>query len=197
MALAVKPAESAEDVRPLTYDDLLATPENGGRYEIIGGELFVSASPAIRHQRSSRVLLREVDDFVVAGDLGEIFYPPIDVRLSPHNIVVPDLVFVSKERAHIVSDLLIDGAPDLLVEVISPSSKRRDHVRKAALYAMAGVREYWIVDPETKTVDVLRLQNGRYERIPIVDGIARSEVLAGFAELQIEVARLFALPLPS
>lgn len=191
MALAVRSAATAEDVRPLTYDDLLATPEDGQRYEIIGGELFVSASPAIRHQRSNRVLLRDVDDFVVAGDLGEVFYPPVDVRLSPHNFVVPDLVFVSKARAHIVREGLIDGAPDLIVEIISLSSTRRDRVTKPALYAMAGVREYWIVDPESRTVDVFRLQDGRYERIPVLNGVARSEVLAGF---EIEVARLFARP---
>jgi Uma2 family endonuclease len=191
MALAVKPAESAEDVRPLTYDDLLATPEDGGRYEIIEGELFVSPSPNTEHQWASGDLFGEMRNHVRGNNLGVVLSAPIDVKLSEHNFVVPDIAFVSLDRVQIISKQYINGAPDLMVEIISPSSKRRDRVRKAALYAMASVREYWIVDPEMKTVDVFRLQSGRYERIPVVDGIARSEVLAGF---EIDVARLFALP---
>ncbi len=191
MALAVRTPAAPEDIRPLTYDDLLATPDDGKRYEIIGGELVVSPSPNTEHQWASGDLFGEMRSHVREYDLGVIFSAPIDVMLSPHQFVVPDIVFVSRERGHIIAKQYIDGAPDLIVEIVSPSSQRRDRVTKAALYAMAGVREYWIVDLEAKVVDVFRLHDGRYERIPVENGIARSEVLAGFT---IEAARLFALP---
>ncbi|MGH2558747.1 MAG: Uma2 family endonuclease [Thermomicrobiales bacterium] len=191
MALAVRTPTAPEDIRPLTYDDLLATPEDGRRYEIIDGEFVVSPSPNTEHQWAAGDLFGEMRTHVRDNDLGVILSAPIDVMLSPHQFVVPDIVFISRERAHIIAKQYIDGAPDLMVEVVSPSSQRRDRVTKAALYAMAGVREYWIVDPGARVVDVFRLRDGRYERIPLESGVARSEVLAGFT---IEVARLFALP---
>jgi Uma2 family endonuclease len=188
MASAMQQVEASH---PLTYDDLLATPDDGQRYEIIGGELFVSPSPGIPHQRVALHMAVEIEAFIRRKDLGEVFVAPVDVKLTEHDIVVPDLVFVSRERASIIRDRAIEGAPDLLVEILSPSSKGRDRVRKSALYATSGVREYWIVDPDRSTVETYRLNEGRYQRIAGPEGVVRSEVLAGF---EIETARFFAVP---
>ncbi|MGH2533321.1 MAG: Uma2 family endonuclease [Thermomicrobiales bacterium] len=189
MALAVRSAATTEDVRPLTYDDLLATPEDGKRYEIVGGELYVAASPDLKHQDASGELYERFRAFVRPRRLGRVFHAPTDVKLTEYDTVVPDVIFVSRERAHIMRPGMIEGAPDLLVEVISPSTRRRDRVHKAALYASAGVREYWIVDPTVETILIQRLQGGRYVPIETIGGILHSTVLVGF---ELDVARFFA-----
>ncbi len=134
--------------RLLTYEDLCQTPDDFNRYEIIGGELIVAPSPISKHQRVSSRLQRWFGNFVTDRDLGEIIAAPCDVKLDQHDIVQPDLLFIARERLHIIGDKYIDGAPDLLVEVLSPTTRRRDRTRKADLYARAGVREYWLADPD-------------------------------------------------
>ncbi len=112
--------------RPLTYADYLELPDDGKRHEILDGELFVTASPLVQHQRVSkriqRVLLRGLED----TGLGEIFYAPMDVLLDDHNVLVPDLLFVSRDRLEFVGEKYLAGPPDLVVEIASPSTGKRD-----------------------------------------------------------------------
>lgn len=175
--------------RLLTYEDLCETPDDFNRYEIIGGELIVTPAPVPRHQRVLARLFFRFSTFVNARDLGEIIPAPCDVKLDKHDIVEPDLIFIARERLHIIGDKYIDGAPDLLVEVLSPSTRRRDRTRKAELYATAGVREYWLADPETRTLAVFTLIDSRFERVAPEGSIVRSLVLPG---LEVDIEALFA-----
>ncbi|MGH2558984.1 MAG: Uma2 family endonuclease [Thermomicrobiales bacterium] len=174
--------------RPLTYEDLLNTPDDNNRYEIIGGELVVSPAPVPVHQEIIVGLILRIGGFVADRGLGNIYTSPIDVKLTEHNYVEPDIVFIRQERLSIVGPSYIDGYPDLIVEVLSPSSRRRDLVHKAALYSASGVQEYWQVDPQAKTLTINVLRSGHYLPSVHASGITTSEVLDGLA---IDVAALF------
>lgn len=143
-----------------TYADYVQMPEDV-RCEIIDGELIMAAAPSMQHQRIARHLARIMDPFIAANRLGELFFAPTDVYLSETNIVQPDLLFVSSARSHILTDANVRGAPDLIIEIGSPSTARRDRTIKADLYARFGVTEYWICNPTSETVDTLRLERGR------------------------------------
>jgi Uma2 family endonuclease len=174
-------AMAMELARPLTYDDLPQTADDGSRYEIIGGELLVSPSPTTQHQRLVFLLARIIADFVDEHRLGMVLPGPVDVRLGVHTVVVPDLLFVRTERLEIIKSAFVEGAPDLIVEVASPSTRGRDAVQKAAAYAEAGVPEYWLPDPETRTFRMLVLHDGVYRDAEPVDGRFHSTVIDGLA----------------
>lgn len=131
----------------LTYDDYAAMPADGRRYELHEGEIYVNPAPTPRHQRISRDLEFLLHAHVVEGQLGEVFNAPIDVILGRVTVVQPDIVFVARERLAMVSERGIEGAPDLVVEILSPSTEVVDRGAKLQLYARHGVRHYWIVDP--------------------------------------------------
>ena len=156
----------------LTYEDYCALPNDGRRYEILEGELAVTPSPSIAHQRFSRNLLVLLHNHVRDHQLGEIFSAPCDVILEKTSVVVPDLLFVSRERLGIVTDRGVEGAPDLIVEILSPGTARRDRVEKAQLYARHGVRHYWLVDPDARTVEAFELAEGQYHRTAHLAGDA-------------------------
>jgi Uma2 family endonuclease len=181
-------AMSSIVTRPISYADLLEMPEgNGDRYEIIGGELFVSASPILDHQRVSHRLTRIFDEKVTDTGLGELFYAPVDVKFSEYDVVVPDLVIVATEHQDIAQGDYIAGPPDLIVEILSPSTRRIDLLRKSALYATMGVPEYWLVDLKVKTINVLTLENGVYEQMPQEPHTVRSLV---FPNLTVDLKAL-------
>lgn len=148
----------------LTYEDYALIPDDGRRHEIIDGEEYVSPSPSTPHQRVVVNLIFYLRSYVAQHDVGEVFAAPLDVLLSDTNIVQPDVLFVSDERASIVTERGIEGAPDLIVEVLSEGNRRHDEVRKRKLYARFGVPEYWIADPALETIKVYRLTDGDYER---------------------------------
>lgn len=148
----------------LTYEDLLQTPDDGLRHEILDGEHFVSAAPNVRHQVVLANLYRALDAFVRARGLGWVLFAPLDVLLSEHDVVEPDLLFVSAQRSGLLAVANVQGAPDLLIEVLSPSGRKRDEVIKRDRYEKTGVGEYWLVDPEAETVKVFRLEGERYGR---------------------------------
>ena len=178
----------------LTYDDLLemlaAEEDDGYRYEIIDGDLFVSPAPAEKHQRLAYLLTRLVGDAVDAKKLGRVYFAPVDVRLGPHDIVQPDLIFIRQDRLHMYQPSgVVEGPPGLVVEIVSPSSRKRDMVKKLKLYAWAGVPEYWLTDPEARTFRLFAFRNGRYEEHAPVDGVFVSTVILG---LTIDPAALFA-----
>src|SRR5215203_3694041 len=123
----------------LTYQDLLDFPEDGKRYEIIGGELFVAASPSIKHQRLLLRIYRAFFDALEASGWGEIFLAPLDVKFSEFDVVEPDLIAIRADHREIMESNHLTAAPDIVLEVISPFSRRYDGVTKLALYARFGV----------------------------------------------------------
>jgi Uma2 family endonuclease len=138
----------------LTYEDYLHFPEDGQRHEILGGEHFVTAAPFLRHQKLSALLTYYFVAALRSNRVGEIFAAPTDVLLSPHDIVQPDLVYVSSQRVSVAEDKNLQGAPDLVIEILSASTRRLDEGLKLRAYERFGVREYWIFDPEAKTAQV-------------------------------------------
>lgn len=146
-----------------TYQDYVKIPDDGKTYQIIGGKLFMTPAPSSYHQRISRNLEFILWSKVKENDLGQIFYVPIDVIFSSVNVVQPDIVFVSKDRAGIIKDKGVFGAPDLIAEIISPSTSQIDVKLKRQLYQRFGVREYWMVYPEEKKVEILYLRGGSFK----------------------------------
>ena len=144
-----------------TYEDYKRTPDDL-RYELLDGELILSPSPRTAHQRTSKRILKPLDDFVEQNKLGEVFHAPYDVVLDDFNVVQPDILFVSSERASIITEDNIQGAPDLIIEILSPSTARRDRTQKRDLYARREVKEYWQADTDAKSVTALTLENGVY-----------------------------------
>ncbi|MGI8477274.1 MAG: Uma2 family endonuclease [Thermomicrobiales bacterium] len=175
--------------RPLMWDDLESTPESGERYEIFHGEMVVSASPTPPHSRVSTRLASALERHVEATHSGVVFGTPVDVQLTLYDILGPHVCFVSTARLHIIGPTFLTGAPDLVVEVFSPSTRRRDLVQKAALYAAAGVPEYWQVDPVAKGVRVLELMDGLYVAVVSKGVNVPSRVLP---KLKLSIASLFA-----
>lgn len=165
-----------------TIEDYAQLPDDGYRYELIEGDLYMSPAPTTVHQRTLRRLLVRLDAHAVASGAGETFVAPCDVLLPSGGVVQPDLLFVTTEQRDIVGPRNIAGAPNLVVEILSPGDLDHDRVRKHALYARNGVREYWIVDPAARTIDVFVLGTDGYD--PAARSgpgdIARSLVLDDF-----------------
>jgi len=148
-----------------TYEDFLLFPDNGKRHELIDGEHIMSPSPITKHQRVALRLATAFDNFLRKHKLGEIFIAPMDVVLSDFDVVEPDLLFIASEHAEIITEKHIMGVPDLMVEILSPSSRKTDEVVKRRLYERYGVQEYWIVDPELDLVKVYRMEEGKFVRV--------------------------------
>jgi len=142
--------------------DILDAPDDGRRYEVIDGELYVSKSPEWLHQRGLFRLGFQLAQHVFDRDLGEITQAPTGVFLDEANGVQPDLIFVARERLHLISRRGVEGAPDLIVEVLSEGTRNLDRGLKQRRYARAGVPHYWLLDPDTRTLEALRLVDGDY-----------------------------------
>jgi Uma2 family endonuclease len=154
--------EAPEARTKLTYDDYLLLPEDGLQHEIIDGEHFMNAAPNPRHQRISRQLMRQLCEQVMDTGRGEVFNAPVDVVLSPFDVVQPDLLVILRHRAEMVLETRLEGPPDLVVEILSPSTTRKDLELKRKLYESKGVPECWIADPDRNVVDQHVLVSGRY-----------------------------------
>ena len=172
-----------------TYHDYLLLPDDK-RYELVEGELLVVPAPNLFHQSILRELEAILYSYVRKHDLGKIFFAPCDVVLSFENVVQPDLLFVCKERLGILTDDNIQGPPDLIVEILSQATKHRDLNLKRKLYARYGVREYWIVDPEGKTVEVLSWNATGYHTEAAVPHTARMSSSL-FPDLDLNLAEIF------
>ena len=172
-----------------TVADYLETPE-GAAYQLLDGELILAAAPNNQHQRVTRSLLLALHRFISDHNLGEVWFAPFDVVLSDHDVVQPDLLFVSHSRDAIITAANIQGAPDLAVEVLSPSTEGYDRGYKRQLYARHGVREYWLVDPDLETIEVLTPGNGGFVRYALYGGreTLTSPLLPGLA---VELATIF------
>ena len=139
----------------ITWQDVQQLPDDGNRYEAIEGDLHVTAAPSLRHQRISRRLFLDLQKLLGDTGLGELFYSPVGVEFpATEEGVQPDIVFVSNQRRGILADPWIQGAPDLVIEILSPSTARRDRGVKRKLYGRQGVLQYWIVDPAAAVVEV-------------------------------------------
>jgi Uma2 family endonuclease len=149
----------------LTYEDYCRTPDDE-RWELLNGELVAMApSPTLAHQRVAFNLAFQLRTFVDRMGIGEVFVAPLDVVLSGTNVVQPDVLFVSNERQHISTPANIRGTPDLVVEVLSPSTTSRDWRTKLDIYNEHGVREYWVADPEAQRVWVLTRGDGELKEV--------------------------------
>jgi Uma2 family endonuclease len=167
----------------LTYEDYCLLPNDGKRYEIIGGELFVTPSPLLRHQVALANLLYYLIDFVKKHDLGRVYPAPFDVVFSQYNVVEPDLLYVSRARSSVVTEKNVQGAPDLAVEILSESTAKTDRTTKLKLYGRYGVAEYWLIDPAEYSAEIYRLGPGGYELAAQLDSSQSltSPLFPGFA----------------
>jgi Uma2 family endonuclease len=154
---------SASTVK-LTYDDFLLFPDDGKRHELIDGEHYVTPSPNVSHQRVAGTLFGVIWTHLQSHPIGEVFMAPLDVVMSRHDVVEPDILYVSNDRrAQILTTLNLQGAPDLAIEVTSKATRKRDETIKRRLYER-GVSEYWVVDPEIAVVRVYRREGDRFAR---------------------------------
>ncbi len=141
----------------VTWQDVQQMPDDGNRYEAIEGDLYMTPAPTTRHQRVSKRLQYALDRILERPGLGEVFVAPYGVEFpTTAEGVQPDIVFVARERVEMIAEAGIVGAPDLVVEILSPSTAGRDRTIKLRLYQRHGVREYWIVDPDENAIDVWR-----------------------------------------
>jgi Uma2 family endonuclease len=184
------PFSARPDTR-FTYEDFLLLPDDGKRHEIIDGEHYVTPSPNTRHQRLVGRLYFAIESSRRAlPGAGQIFVAPFDVILSNWDIVEPDLVFIAGDQGDILTDKNVQGAPALVVEVLSRGTRKRDEQIKRRLFERTGVREYWLVDPELDLVKVFRrTAEGAFPRVAELsreNGDAlTTPLLAGF-ELRLE-----------
>lgn len=166
----------------LTYRDYLDLPE-GLTYEILDGELFqMTPAPSPDHQRISRWIQLPLTRFIEEHRMGEVFNAPIDVIFSETNVLQPDLLWIQTNRLSIVKEKGIFGAPDLVVEILSPTSTRRDGEIKFKIYEAFGVKEFWLVSPQGCWLDVYAQSNGHYQLVQRFGGTdtLRSALLPGF-----------------
>ena len=154
------------------------------QYELLNGILMKKSSPTIQHQRISRRITVAIENYLVKNPIGEVFYAPLDVVLDEINAPQPDVFFVSKAKEYILDEVeqVVIGIPDIVVEILSPGSVKKDRITKKKIYERFGVPEFWVVDPSYKNVEVFRLMDGRYELADFIEetGVVKSAVLEGF-----------------
>ena len=154
-----------------TYEDYAAISEDG-RYEVVDGVLYMSPSPSWNHQSIILEIAAHLRSFLQVAGLGRVSVAPLDVELSYGNVVQPDVLVLLNEHLDRITNARIIGAPDLVVEVASPSTARHDLSEKQDAYARAGVTEYWIVNPDAHTVELLVLKNSSYRSLGLFSGDA-------------------------
>jgi Uma2 family endonuclease len=155
-----------------TYDHYAALPDDGKRYEIVNGVLYMSPSPSWPHQEIIGRFFRYLSSYVESTGLGGVFMAPLDVELSPYNTFQPDVVVLFKKSRMKLQRRHIVGPPELVVEIVSPGSQMHDRHRKIVAYARGGIPEYWIADPDARTVEVLVLEGGEYHSQGVYEGKA-------------------------
>ena len=174
----------------LTYQDYCHLPEDHNRYEILEGDLAVTPSPATVHQTISKRIQLAFMLQIEARNRGTVFNAPVDVIFNDNNVAQPDLLVLSPQNRNRISQRGIEGAPDLIVEILSPSTADRDRNTKLKLYAKHGVREYWIVDPKEHTISIHTLIEGRVHQ---VQHFGRNDKVTSLLfELNMEIDPIFA-----
>jgi Uma2 family endonuclease len=176
----------------LTYDDFVLFPDDGKRHELIDGEHYVTPSPSMRHQQISMNLVLLIGNWLEGHPVGRLFHAPFDVVFSRYDVVEPDLLYVSNGRSNVLTAPNVQGAPDLVIEIGSPGTRKRDETIKRRLYERSDVSEYWIVDPDIDVVRVHKRSGDGFAR-PIElsregDDSLTTDLLPG---LELPLARIF------
>ena len=161
-ATTAKTPTTGKAARKLTYADYYAMTPEGAGFQLLDGELIEMPSPTDYHQDVAADIFVPFRLFVKDSDIGVVYFAPLDVVLTENDTFQPDILFISAERRHIITGGKVQGAPDLVVEILSPSTARYDLGYKMDLYARHGVKEYWIGDCEAATIRVLLLVNGAF-----------------------------------
>ena len=190
-----------EEVQPtsrvkLTYDDFLLFPDDGKRHELIDGEHYVTPCPNTKHQRLVGNVYWLLRSYLEDSRIGEIFVAPFDIVFSRFDVVEPDLLYMSKARASaILTEKHVTGAPELVIEITSPGTRKRDETIKRRLYERSAVSEYWVVDTDLDTVRVYRRVVDRFER-PLELSLEAGDILHTglFPGLELPLARIFHVP---
>ena len=181
--------------KKLTYADFLLFPDDGKRHELIDGVHYVTPSPNLGHQELLGRLYLAIGNFLsTRRDLGRVFLSPLDVVMSDYDVVEPDLLFVAGDQQGILTEANVQGPPALVVEILSPSTRRRDEGIKKGLFDQQGVREYWIVDPKSCRVSICRrLSDGSFPIGSTLSAAADEQIetplLPGF---ELSLSELFA-----
>jgi len=167
---------------PMTYADYCLLPNDGKQYQVIEGELFVSPAPRTTHQDIIVNILVLLQTHVKVHNLGKVYVAPTDVLLGPTTVVQPDILFIRRENMGIITELNIQGPPDLCIEVLSPGTESVDRERKMAVYARYGVQEYWIIHPMRQMVSIYVREGDVFvRRIEATgDDAITSDVVTGF-----------------
>ena len=176
---------------PLTVHDYLEMPEGGPRYQLIDGDLHMAPSPNLFHQEISRNIEIIIGPYLEKNPIGKSFYAPLDVFLTETNVFQPDLLFVSTKNLHILEEDGVHGAPDLVIEILSPSTTKLDLGSKKRVFARCGVLEFWAIDPQARKVVVYDLRQSETEPVCTwMEGDTfECKLLPG---LKFEVAKFFA-----
>ncbi|TAK50539.1 MAG: Uma2 family endonuclease [Saprospiraceae bacterium] len=176
-----------QEFREIEFDE-----DDDFRYELLNGILVRKGSPTIQHQRIAGNVYFNMRLLVEEKSLGEVFSAPLDVVLDEHNAPQPDVFFVSKDRSFILDEKeqVVIGTPDIVVEILSPGSVKKDRIEKKEIYERSGIREFWIVDPSYRNVEIYRLAEGHYELFDFIEetGVVKSSVLEGF---EMELSKIF------
>jgi len=192
----------SDDVNPtgsrvkLTYDDFLLFPDDGLRHELIDGEHYVTASPNMKHQRVSGNLYFLMRTWLEQQPVGQLFFAPFDVVFTRYDVVEPDLLYMSHARAKdVLTAANVQGVPELVIEIGSPSTRKRDETIKRRLYEREGVSEYWVVDPDIDVIRIYRREGegfGRARELSVEAGDVLTTSL--FDGLELPLARVFEEP---
>jgi Uma2 family endonuclease len=166
--------------RKLTYEDYLRFPEDGNRHEILDGEHYMTAAPYPRHQSVVAELTGWIVPFVRQRRLGRFLPAPVDVQLDKHDIVQPDLLFISNSSMMILTEKNVQGAPDLVIEVLSDSTRKRDEGIKLERYELLGVQEYWVVDPKRSEARIYRRSGERLRQVAELTAASRDLLTSPF-----------------
>jgi len=195
----MEPMAGNDDVRPtgvkLTYDDYVLFPDDGMRHELIDGEHYVTPSPNRKHQKVSGNLHLLIASWLEEHPIGQIYYAPFDVVFSKFDVVEPDLLYMSNERAsEVLTQANVQGAPEIVIEIGSPGTRKRDETIKRRLYERTSVSDYWIVDPELDVVRVYRRGGDEFDR-PLELRTESGDVLTTplLPGLDLPLARIFRL----
>ena len=174
----------------MTYDQYCLLPEDRNQYELFDGELVMTPSPSARHQDIVLTLATKLAAHIGKYSLGKLYVSPLDTIFDEYTVLQPDILFVSRERVAAIVKERIEGSPDLVVEVLSPSTFHKDIRRKMRVYSQFGVREYWIVDPEEQTMELYQRVGEKLEldRRFASQETFQSSLLPGF---QLEVRSIF------
>jgi Uma2 family endonuclease len=185
---SIMPTEYQSPVK-LGYDEFVLFPSDGNRHEIIDGRHYTNPAPSTGHQSASKHLQYQLYQKIELARLGKVFYAPIDVQLSDHDIVEPDLIVLKEPSSAEITKSRIMGPPELVIEILSPSTKQNDETLKRRLYEQSGVLEYWLVDINERVVTQLVLEDGTYNESP--EKFSESIELAVLPEIEIDLTLIW------